>query len=46
MRLAGDRFSKERLTSAWRAHEERTLGNLTAQLGLLLRVLEKLDNLL
>ena len=46
MRLAGDRFSKERLTSAWRAHEERALRDLTAQLGVLVGVFEELDNLL
>ena len=46
MCLASDRLRKERLTSAWRTHEERTLGDLTAQLGVFVRVLEELDNLL
>ncbi len=45
-RLAGDGLRQQRLAGARRADEEHALGQLAAQLGELLRVLEEVDDLL
>ena len=44
--LSGYSLGQQRLTSTWRAYEQRALGNLTSQIGIFLRVLQKVDNLL
>ena len=44
--LAGHSLGQQGLTCARRAYEQGTLGNLAAQLGIFLRVLQELHNLL
>src|SRR5690606_5267201 len=45
-RLAGDRAREQRLAGAGRADQQRALGNLSAELGEPLPLLEELDDLL
>ena len=45
LRFAGDRFGEQRFTGAWRADQQHALRNVAADVGVLLRVLEKLDDL-
>src|SRR5215813_8275672 len=44
--FAGDGASEQSLACAWRAYEENALGNASAELLELLRVLKELDNFL
>ena len=46
MRLAGNRAGEQRLAGTGRPHQQHALGNPSAQVRVLLRVLEKLDDLL
>ena len=46
VRLAGDRARQQRLARSGRAHEQHALGNPSAELLELLRLLEELDDLL
>ncbi len=45
-RLAGHRLGEQRLAGARRAHQQRALGQPTAQPGEFLRILQELDDLL
>ena len=44
--LASNCFCQQRLTSSRRSHEQSALGNLTTQVGVFLRILQELHNLL
>ena len=46
VRLAGNGLGKEGLASTGRAHQQGTLGQLCADIGILLGIVEKIDDLL
>jgi hypothetical protein len=44
--LAGNGLGQQRLTSSRRSHEQGSLGNLTAQVGVFLRILQEFNDFL